>query len=245
MAARRPLAEPPPMETPCHTDRTGSPATREVAIVTGGSSGIGRATVLALARAGLDVGFTYRSRRTDAEAVAAEARSHGVRAATYALDLRDAGRGAVAVDALADELGRVDVLVNNAAANPRAAFLRQSLEAWRATLEIDLTGPLACAQAAALRMVAQGGGGRIVNVTSRPIRSTLQPRATSVKIARSRSVRIGSPSWARRRISLATVVCTSRQKAVRPAAIVVTASHSSCAPLVFENQPQAPAAIAS
>jgi NAD(P)-dependent dehydrogenase (short-subunit alcohol dehydrogenase family) len=154
------------METPCRTEPTASPATREVAIVTGGSSGIGRATVLALARAGLDVGFTYRSRRTDAEAVAAAARSHGVRAATHALDLRDAGRGAVAVDALADELGRVDVLVNNAAANPRAAFLRQSLEAWRATLEIDLTGPLACAQAAALRMVAQGGGGRIVNVTS-------------------------------------------------------------------------------
>ncbi|MCW2951310.1 MAG: oxidoreductase [Conexibacter sp.] len=142
------------------------PAPRETAIVTGGSSGIGRATVLALARRGFDVGLTYRSRRRDAEAVAAAARSHGVRAATHALDLCDAGRGAAAVDALADELGRVDVLVNNAATNPRGFFLQQSLAAWRATLEIDLTGPLACAQAAARRMVAQGGGGRIVNVTS-------------------------------------------------------------------------------
>jgi NAD(P)-dependent dehydrogenase (short-subunit alcohol dehydrogenase family) len=142
------------------------PASREAAIVTGGSSGIGRATVLALARRGLDVGFTYRSRRTDAEAVAAAARSHGVRAATRQLDLRDAADGAAAIDALADQLGRLEVLVNNAATNPRGPFLEQSLDAWRTTLEIDLTGPLACAQAAARRMIAQGGGGRILNVTS-------------------------------------------------------------------------------
>ncbi len=134
--------------------------------MTGGSSGIGRATVVALARRGFDVALTFHSRATEAKLVAEAARALGVRAATRQVDLHDAAAGAAAVDALADELGRVDVLVNNAATNPREPFLTQSLDRWRATLEVDLTSPLACAQSAARRMVAQGDGGRIVNVTS-------------------------------------------------------------------------------
>lgn len=136
------------------------------AIVTGASSGIGRATVLALAHAGYDVGFTYRTHRAEGVAVAELAESSGVRVETRRLDLARADAGAEVVDELAEALGGVDVLVNNAATNPRRRFLDETLDDWRATLEVDLTGPLACAQAAARAMVAAGNGGRIVNVTS-------------------------------------------------------------------------------
>jgi len=137
-----------------------------VAVVTGGSSGIGKATVLALARAGFDVGFTYRSRANAARSTAEEARAAGRRAAVRRLDLSDAEAGSFAVQELIDELGGVDLLVNNAAINPRRWLLDESAEGWRRTLEVNLTGPMLCAQTAARSMVARDAQGRIVNVTS-------------------------------------------------------------------------------
>jgi NAD(P)-dependent dehydrogenase (short-subunit alcohol dehydrogenase family) len=136
------------------------------AIVTGGSSGIGRATVIELARRGYDVAFTYRERDRDADAVASVVDSLERRSEYRRLDLRDAERGAEVVGELAAALGGVDAFVNNAAVNPRCAVLDQPLSDWRTTLEVNLTGPLACSQVAAHAMVDAGAGGRIVNVTS-------------------------------------------------------------------------------
>ncbi len=82
------------------------------------------------------------------------------------LDLADAATGASVIDDLAEELGRLDVLVNNAGVGEGAPFLETSLADWREVLEVNLTGAFVCAQAAARRMVQTGGGGRIVNVTS-------------------------------------------------------------------------------
>src|SRR5439155_12007941 len=70
------------------------------------------------------------------------------------------------IDELAEELGGVDVLVNNAGTGDDAPFLELSFEDWRHTLDVDLNGAFLCAQRAARRMVAQARGGRIVNVTS-------------------------------------------------------------------------------
>ena len=134
------------------------------AIVTGSDSGIGRATAVALAGRGLAVGVTWHTDEAGAEETARRVRAAGARAAVARLDLT-AGAGA-AIDALADALGGLTVLVNNAGANHRAAVLDDTLAGWRRALEVNLTGPFLCAQAAARRMVAIGAGGRIVNVTS-------------------------------------------------------------------------------
>src|SRR3954452_16704938 len=137
-----------------------------VAIVTGSDSGIGRATALALARDGDDVGVTLHADEAGANASADEVRATGRRAEVRRLDLSDATNGPSVIDALAEALGGLDVLVNNAGTGDLTPFLEVSLDTWRHVLETDLTGAFLCAQAAARRMVAAGHGGRIVNVTS-------------------------------------------------------------------------------
>jgi NAD(P)-dependent dehydrogenase (short-subunit alcohol dehydrogenase family) len=137
-----------------------------VAIVTGSDSGIGRATAVALARDGYDVGITWHEDEAGASATGQEVRSVGRRAEVRRLDLADATNGPPVVDELADALGGLDVLVNNAGTGDTTPFLDVELDTWRHVLEVDLTGAFLCAQAAARRMVAAGRGGRIVNVTS-------------------------------------------------------------------------------
>jgi NAD(P)-dependent dehydrogenase (short-subunit alcohol dehydrogenase family) len=137
-----------------------------VAIVTASDSGIGKATAVALARDGYDVGITWHEDEDGARDTAAEVRAHAHRAEVRRLDLSDAGTGAGLIHDLADALGGLDVLVNNAGTGDSSPFLEVDLAKWRHILEVDLTGAFVCAQAAARRMVAAGNGGRIINVTS-------------------------------------------------------------------------------
>ena len=137
-----------------------------IAIVTGSDSGIGKATAAALAAAGYDVGVTWHEDESGAKATAEEVRAAGRRAEVRRLDLTDPGEGAGVIDELADALGGVDVLVNNAGTGHSAPFLEHDLAGWRHVLDVNLTGPFLCAQRAARRMVASGRGGSIVNVTS-------------------------------------------------------------------------------
>jgi NAD(P)-dependent dehydrogenase (short-subunit alcohol dehydrogenase family) len=139
---------------------------RRRAVVTGASSGIGRATAILLARRGLDVAVGYRSDVDGAERTAADVVAQGGRAVPFRVDHTEPEEAAEAVDRAAAALGGVDVFVNNAGVNRRAGFLDESLADWQRLLAVDLTGPFACAQALARRMVGQGTGGRIVNVTS-------------------------------------------------------------------------------
>jgi len=140
--------------------------TKRVAVVTGASSGIGKATAIALAKRGLHVGLGYNSNVEGARDTAAEVASHGVQAVTFRMDLAAPALAAAAVDRAIGELGGIDVLVNNAGINRRASFLEETLEDWQRILTVNTTGPFLCAQVAARRMVAQGHGGRIINVTS-------------------------------------------------------------------------------
>jgi NAD(P)-dependent dehydrogenase (short-subunit alcohol dehydrogenase family) len=137
-----------------------------VAIVTGGNSGIGRATAVALALAGFDLGITWHRVGERADTAAREIERAGRRCGVRQLDLHDVDKGARAVDELAGELGGVDVLVNNAGYGSSAPFLEMTREEWQGVLDVDLTGAFLAGQAAARRMVEQGRGGVIVNVTS-------------------------------------------------------------------------------
>jgi NAD(P)-dependent dehydrogenase (short-subunit alcohol dehydrogenase family) len=136
------------------------------AIVTGSDSGIGRATAVALAASGLDVGITWHSDEQGAEETADEVRRAGRNAVVRRLDTTDPAGAAAAIDSLADELGGVDVFVNNAGTGDGTAFLDLDLDTWKSTVDTNLTGAFACLQAAARRMVKAGRGGRIVAVTS-------------------------------------------------------------------------------
>ncbi|MEU2548471.1 SDR family oxidoreductase [Streptomyces roseolus] len=140
--------------------------TAPAALVTGSDSGIGRAVAVALAARGMDVGITWHTDEEGAEKTAAEVRSHGRRAVVARLDLTRLPDAADVIDDLAERLGRVDVLVNNAGTGTATPFLDITHDTFRDVLDVDLTGPFLCSQRAARRMIAQGDGGRIVNITS-------------------------------------------------------------------------------
>jgi hypothetical protein len=137
-----------------------------VAIVTGSESGIGRATAVALAAQGCDLGITWYRDQDAGEATAEEVRGLGRRAEVRHLDLTRLPEAADVVDDLADALGGVDVLVNDAGTGHSMALLELDFDTWREVVATDLDGAFLCLQRAARRMVAAGRGGRIVNVTS-------------------------------------------------------------------------------
>jgi hypothetical protein len=140
--------------------------TSRVAIVTGSESGIGRAVAVALAAHGCDIGVTWYRDEDQGRATADEVRALGRRAEVRHLDLTRLPEAADVVDGLADALGGVDVLVNDAATGHATPLLDLDLETWRKVLATDLDGAFLCLQRAARHMVAAGRGGRIVNITS-------------------------------------------------------------------------------
>ena len=137
-----------------------------VAVVTGSESGIGRAIAVALAEQGCDVGITWYRDESMAHATADEVRRAGRAAEVRHLDLTRLPDSAGVIDGLADALGGLDVLVNDAGTGHRTPLLDLDLDTWREVLTTDLDGAFVCLQRAARRMVAAGSGGRIVNITS-------------------------------------------------------------------------------
>ena len=136
------------------------------AIVTASDSGIGRATAVALASSGLDVGVTWHSDEEGAQETATQVRAAGVKAEVIRLDTSDLAACGDAVDELAGRLGGVDVFVNNAGTGSATLALDMTLEQWRHVMAADLDGAFACLQRAARRMVSAGHGGRLIAVTS-------------------------------------------------------------------------------
>ena len=136
------------------------------AIVTASDSGIGRATAVALAASGMDVGITWHTDEAGADATAAEVRHYGQAAIITQLDTAAFESCGKVIDELADRLGGVDVFVNNAGTGSNTLALDMSLDQWWQVLATDLDGAFVCLQHAAQRMVAAGNGGRLIAVTS-------------------------------------------------------------------------------
>lgn len=140
--------------------------TGKVALVTGGGTGIGRATSLALAAEGAAVAVNYSRSRGDAEETASEITSRGGRAITVACDISDERGVEAMVDRVTSGLGRLDVLVNNAGTTK---FIdHRNLDAltadvWDRILAVNVKGTFFCCRAAARAMT---GGGRIINIGS-------------------------------------------------------------------------------
>jgi 3-oxoacyl-[acyl-carrier protein] reductase len=135
-----------------------------VAIVTGSSRGIGEAIALELAAAGAAVVVNSR-RRERAEPVARAIESAGGRALAIGADVCDSTQVAELVRAAIDQLGGLHILVNNAGAGFAAPSEELAEADWRRVLEVDLTAPFLCSQAAARHML-EAGGGVIVNIAS-------------------------------------------------------------------------------
>jgi 3-oxoacyl-[acyl-carrier protein] reductase len=140
----------------------------KVAVVTGGGTGVGRATALHLARLGCNVAVNYSRSRGDAEETAAEASKLGVNAIAVAADVADDAACRELMARTVRELGRIDVLVNSAGvtafvAHPDLDGLKD--EDWTRILGVNLKGPFQCARAARPAM-EEAGGGEIVNVSS-------------------------------------------------------------------------------
>ena len=137
----------------------------KTAIVTGGAHGLGRAIALRLADDGADV-MVADLLGGDAESVAGEVRALGRLAASFEVDVSDAGVVGAMVMATVEAFGRIDILVNDAGVSGESALLEMEESFWDRIMGVNLKGNFLCSQAVARQMVAQGEGGRIVNITS-------------------------------------------------------------------------------
>ena len=137
----------------------------KVAIVTGGSRGIGRAIARTLAREGASVAVNYTQNADAAERVAAEIAAEGGRAAPFRADVSRRGEVEAMIDEVVAAYGRLDILVNNAGVITGGTILDTTQAGWDRMIDVNLSGPFHCTQEAARIMVPQRSG-RIVNVSS-------------------------------------------------------------------------------
>jgi NAD(P)-dependent dehydrogenase (short-subunit alcohol dehydrogenase family) len=114
------------------------------AIVTASDSGIGKATAVALAQNGMDVGITWHSDSDGADATAEEVKSHGRKAFIRQLDTTDLPSCAMTIDLLIDELGGLDVFVNNAGTGSGSLLVDTSYDDWRRVIATNLDGTFVC-----------------------------------------------------------------------------------------------------
>ena len=138
---------------------------KKIAIVTGGGVGIGRSIAIEFAKAGADVVICSR-KKENLEPVVAEITKLGRRSFCEAVDVRQEDAVKALVERTAKEMGRVDVMVNNAGASFRAKPEDISVNGWNTVIQININGVFFGCKWAGKQMMAQGGGGVIINVSS-------------------------------------------------------------------------------
>ncbi len=137
----------------------------KVAVVTGGSQGIGRATSLAFSAAGARIVIVDRDGEV-AAAFAGEMRDAGAPAVALTADVAEEAEVEAAFTDILRREGRIDILVNNAGTAIRKPAVDLPLADWDKVVAVNMTGVFLCSRAAARRMIAAGNGGAIVNVAS-------------------------------------------------------------------------------
>jgi peroxisomal 2,4-dienoyl-CoA reductase len=135
----------------------------QVALITGGGTGLGFAMATAMARSGADVAIASR-RPKHLEPAAEKLGEHGTRVLAVQANVREPDSVRAAVEQVAGKLGRIDVLVNNAAGNFYAPSAELTPKGWQAVVETDLYGSFYCSQAVHPVMAEQGGG-RIISIS--------------------------------------------------------------------------------
>ena len=137
----------------------------KIAVVTGGSRGIGRAIALAMAEAGADVAIDYVSHREAAEEVRQQAERLGVRAAVFQANVADASQVDAMATGVQEALGPVSILVNCAGITRDRSFVKMTREMWDEVIDINLGGVFNVTHAF-LPTILQRGWGRIINISS-------------------------------------------------------------------------------
>jgi 2-deoxy-D-gluconate 3-dehydrogenase len=148
----------------------------KIALITGAGRGIGRATALTLARAGADVALVARS-EAELLSAAQAIEELGRRSVTFPADLSQTGRLPSLAAEIAATMNGIDILVNNAGTNIPQDSVDVTEEAWDAILNINLKSAFFMSQAVGKVMIAQGRGGRIINMSSQTGSVALAKRA--------------------------------------------------------------------
>ncbi|MEG6507617.1 glucose 1-dehydrogenase [Methyloligella sp. 2.7D] len=138
----------------------------KVAIVTGGNSGIGKAIVCALARQGASVVIDWVVNPEATEELEKEIASYGEKAVGVEADVSKIADLQKLVDTAVAKFGRLDIMVNNAGVETRTSILDTTEEQYEKVMEIDMKSAFFGTQLAAKQMIKQGGGGRVINITS-------------------------------------------------------------------------------
>ena len=138
----------------------------KVAIVTGAATGIGRAIATRFAKEGAAVAVDYIGASEVAAGVLKEIAASGGRATAIAADVSKSDQVQNLIDSTIKAFGKLDIVVNNAGIEMKAAFTDYPLENLRKIIDVNLIGPFLVSQVAARRMIKQGKGGRLINISS-------------------------------------------------------------------------------
>ncbi len=137
----------------------------KVAIVTGGTRGIGRAVVLMLAKDGANVAFTYLKSTQDAETLIKEAENLGSKCKAFQMDVRDFEKAKELIEKVKQEFSGLDVLVNNAGVTKDKALMMMTKEDWQEVIDTNLGGLFNVTRSAIVTFLKQKSG-NIVNISS-------------------------------------------------------------------------------
>jgi glucose 1-dehydrogenase len=138
----------------------------KAAVVTGAGTGIGQAIAIAFAQEGAAVVVDYVGNASVSKDTISRIDAMGGKSLGIDADIANPDQVNALIHQTVGAFGKLDIFVNNAGIEKKFAFVDYPLEEWQKIMAVNLTGPFLCSQAAAKQMIAQGGGGRIINISS-------------------------------------------------------------------------------